>query len=159
MKIKGTFIYFDKENDNGRIYKKEMAQGILDHFNEKIEKGLNLGTFGYPDVENFNKIYLDKVSHIVEEVHYNPEKNTLDGTIRFLDTSVAKSIIESIRFSSDNDLPCSFSVRPRGIGNINPSTKEIENFEIISFDIIPAETDAFKQFKQNEKDEEKYFNC
>ncbi|MDD5649159.1 MAG: hypothetical protein PHF86_01895 [Candidatus Nanoarchaeia archaeon] len=152
IKIKGTFLYFDRENGNRRIYKKEIAQSIIDQFNKKKESCDVYGSFGYP--EDFD-IPLGQVSHIVEEIHFNSEKNSLEGTIRILDTPKGNIVKDLLK---ENQLQ-SMSIRPRGIGNVNPSTKEIENFEIVSFDLIPSETDAFKQFKQNEGDEEKYFNC
>jgi hypothetical protein len=30
IKMKGTFLYFDRENDNGRIYKKENISAIIE---------------------------------------------------------------------------------------------------------------------------------
>jgi hypothetical protein len=35
-----------------------------------------------------------------------------------------------------------FVVRPRGTGEVNKN-KEVTNYKIISFDIVPKDTDAF----------------
>ena len=41
--------------------------------------------------------------------------------------------------------PC----RPRGFGEVNESG-EIENFKLISFDLVPSTTDAFANIKEND---------
>jgi hypothetical protein len=144
--ISGTFIYFDRINENGHMYKKEMAKEIIDQFNERIDNDQALGTLGYPsNPENFGSINLGEVSHKVVELHFNELKNSLDGTIEILETESGKKVKDLIMKNEKSP----FVVRSRGYGNINEN-HEIENFKIISFDIIPADTDSFKKFNNED---------
>jgi hypothetical protein len=140
VKSESTFLYFDRINENGRMYPKELASKIIENFNNIKERNMNFGEFGYPDRDNIQEISLKNISHSIEEIHYNEEKNSLDGTIELLSTKYGEIAKETMG---------EWVIRPRGIGNINEK-KEIENFQIISFDLITKETDAFKKIENEE---------
>ena len=142
-KLTGTFLYFDKKNLNNRIYPKEVAEKIVNQFNEIKKDGKNLGQMGYPPADEFG-INLGEVSHEIEEIHINEKNSSVDGTIRLLETPKGK-VAEDLLFGEH---PVGLSCRPRGTGEVN-ERGEIENFQIISFDLISGE-DAFANIKEND---------
>jgi hypothetical protein len=142
MKIQGSFLYYDVENLNGRIYTKECAENIVRQVQELADSGETLlGQIGYPNGDDYRG-KLGEISHEVKEIHINPETHAVDGTIEILDTTPnGKRLLEMI----DHDMKKfneSFAIRPRGIGEINKN-KEVVNYEIVSFDIIHKKDDAF----------------
>jgi hypothetical protein len=140
--IKGTFLYYDVENSNNRIYTKEMAEDIVKQFNERIQEGERiLGQIGYPEPEQFEG-RLGDVSHEVKEIHLNPECKTIEGTIEILETPKGNYLLKMIDDNIDKFKEC-FVVRSRGFGEVNEN-KEVTNFKILSFDIVSKESDAFK---------------
>jgi len=145
--IKGTFLYFDRENENGRIYPQKLMKDIFEQLSEKLNEGNVLGELEFP---NRPEISLANVSHRVLEIHFNPEKNSLDGTIEILETPSGKKVLAILKQCEKNKLPCSFVIRSRGMGIVDSNTKEVKNFQIFSFDLINKENDAFKNF-ENEK--------
>ena len=152
FEISGNFLYFDNKNLNGRIYKKEMAQDIVDQFNAKLKKDRQvLGTLGHPEPnKNFDKIHLNEVSHEVKEIHFNEDNNSIEGTIRILDTPngkiIQRMIEESVR--RQTDLP--FYCRSRGIADVSDEGI-IENYKIVSFDLIEG-PDGFGNITDNKSD-------
>jgi hypothetical protein len=142
IKLSGNFLYYDNKNLNNRIYTRKMSEDIIEQFNKKIEEeGVFFGELGYPGKDNFTGIDLSNVSHEVEEIHLNEEQKSLAGTIKLLDTDKGKIVKELLKEGS----PLSISCRPRGVGDVNENN-EIENFEIISFDLVPG-PDAFENIK------------
>ena len=163
-KLTGHFLYFDQKNLNGRTYSREVAEKIVADFNMKksgkaespkgssggMEPGnqwyqnpIMLGQLGYPPPDQFG-INLGEVSHEVEEIHINEENLSIDGTIKLLETPKGK-IAEELLFGEN---AVGLSCRPRGTGEVNENG-EIENFNIISFDLISKE-DAFANIKEND---------
>lgn len=131
LKLAGNFLYFDSKNLNGRIYKKEIAEEILEQFNKMKKESPVLGELGYPEKNSFMEIDLSNVSHEVEEIHLDEKNKSIAGTIKILDTPKGKIVKELLQ--SDNQI--SLYCRPRGTGNINENG-EIENFKILSFDLV-----------------------
>jgi len=137
MKLEGVFLYYDKENKNGRIYTKEVAKEIVKQFNE-MDKGFCLGELGQPSEHITNLI---NVSHEVEEIHINEKDKSIEGTIKILDTPKGKlltTLIEEFKEGSD----IKFSGAARGTGTINKN-KEVEDYTLHAFDIIPLKESAF----------------
>ena len=108
-------------NKNGRIYSSEVLKDFLD--NEYY------GGIGFPQ----NTIVdLGRVSHKIYDLRI--EEDILVGEVEILSTpngEILKSMLSEIVF------------RPRGIGNINGQSKQVENFQLLSFDAIPKDQDAF----------------
>jgi hypothetical protein len=141
MNLKGKFIYYDTVNENGRMYTKECAEDIVKQFEELDHRFPMVGQLGYPEAEDF-KGKLGDVSHKIKEIHINPESHAIEGTLEILDTPNGHKLLGLIK----NDMTkftTFFVVRPRGTGEVNEN-KEVVNYKIISFDIVPKETDAFK---------------
>lgn len=140
MKIQGTLLYYDVENKNGRVYTKECAEDIVKQFSEFVYP--MFGQLGYPDEDNFGRGNLGEISHQIKEIHLNPEEKTIEGTIEILDkTPNGKKLLTLIdnHIEKFNEL---FVVRSRGVGTTNEN-KEIVDYKIISFDVVPKSTDAF----------------
>ena len=137
MKLEGVFLYYDKENENGRIYTKEVAKNIIKQFNE-INEGTVLGELGINEYNPGSEISLEDVSHQIKDLWIDEEEQCIKGTIKVIDTNKGK-LLETLMKSD-----ASFSIAPRGTGNVNSSTGEIENYQLYSFDIIPTEESSFK---------------
>lgn len=80
----GVFTEFDVMNRNERIY---TASKFLPHLDELLARkktlGIIYGEFDHPDVFDTS---LSRVSHTVESISYNKEKNRIEGDIRLLNT-------------------------------------------------------------------------
>lgn len=149
MIINGKFLYYDALNDNGRIYTKECAEDIVKQFEELKDEMPMLGQLGYPQPDllqdpktDYFKGKLGDVSHKIKEIHINPESHAIEGTIEILDTPKGRHLLGLINndMTKFNEL---FVVRSRGTGEVNEN-KEVINYNIISFDVVPKDTDAFK---------------
>lgn len=163
MKIQGKFLYYDVINANDRMYTKECAENIVKQFGELDHPVF--GQLGYPDADNF-KGNLSDFSHKVKEIHINTKTHAIEGTIEILEgTPNGKKLLKMLKnkltiwdkilnliyktfnktykkeIINFNDM---FVVRSRGTGEINEN-KEITNYNIISFDVVPKDTDAFAE--------------
>ena len=146
MKIKTTFLYLDKENSNERIYTKELGCKIIDQFKNILQNGI--GCFGELNCDingPWNAIMLTNVSHTVEDISFNASDNCIEGTINLLNTPKGNQIMDMLKENNLNFDDC-FVVRPRGFGTLNKETKEVENYELVSFDIITKGEDSFTSF-------------
>jgi hypothetical protein len=145
IKLTGNLLHFNQKNLNGRIYTKEIAESIVDQFNNIVEEGGQVfGELGYPEDWNAD-VNFTKVSHEVLEIKINEESQAVEGTLLVLDTQSGRKVMEMLQDSS----PLGISCRPRGFGEVNESG-EIENFKLISFDLVPTHTDAFANIKEND---------
>jgi len=107
--LSGPFTEFNVKNRNDRIY---TADKFLPHLNELMSRketlGVVYGEFDHPDVFDTS---LARVSHTIESMSYNQEKNRVDGSIRLLNThwgKEAKALVE-------DKLPIFVSSRAAGI--------------------------------------------
>jgi hypothetical protein len=132
MKLEGVLLYYDKENGNGRIYTKECAGNMVEQFKQK-EQPL-FGELGQS--ESFD-IKLSP-SHIVKDVWIDEEDKSVKGTIEILETPKGKILEELL------NVGCDMSITSRGLGTVNNETKEIEDYQLISFDIIPTKESSTK---------------
>jgi len=140
--LAGTFIYADVKNANERIYPRECVLNMMNQAQKHIQSGNLLGELDFPDRPEVN---LGNVSHRVTEVHFNPIKNTLEGTIQVLETPkghILRSQIEACGGASNfmNNMAC---IRSRGTGTINEKG-EVENYTLYSFDVIAQDKDPYK---------------
>lgn len=151
MKITGTFLKADVMNANGRIYTEEAISGMIEKFKE-LDHTM-YGMLGYPEDGD---IHLSQVSHKVNtlKIRYKriPRKKKkelkkngtfkviknkrcdLIGEIELLDTyngNIAKKLMDG------------FVVRPMGTGTVGENGV-IENYKLISFNLIPKSEDSFK---------------
>ena len=118
-----------KKNLNGRVYSKKILKNILPELCEKANERRLLGELGFGETKG---VSLSNVSHLIKNIRI--EENVLLGDIEILETDsgeILKSTIDNVVF------------RPRGLGYVN-KRGNISEYEIITFDAIPASEDSFK---------------
>jgi len=109
--LEGTFTQFDIKNKNGRIYEEKEFMPHLKELQEKVKKGKLLGELDHPT--KFD-ISLQNVSHVIEDLEYDPAKKQVVGRIKLLNTDKgkqAKALVEA-------GIPLHISSRAAGnVGN------------------------------------------
>jgi len=105
----GTFTEFNVKNRNDRIY---TADKFLPHMeelnNRKAQLGVVYGEFDHPDVFDTS---LSRVSHLIESITFNKERNLVEGTIRLLNTHWGKEAKALV----DDGCPIFVSSRAAGV--------------------------------------------
>ena len=135
-------LYYDKENLNGRIYTSKLVDQIIKDFNNGKEDGdVIFGNLDYPDME---EVSFSKVSHKIIQLKKDEKNKTLCGVLEILDTPVGKILQKKVYEWTVKGTEIPFSCRIRGTGNVNKKTKEVENFKLKACDLIPKNTDAYK---------------
>ena len=122
--LEGIFAQFGVENNNHRIYEEKEYLPHLDYLKKKISENRLLGELDHPD--KFD-ISLSKVSHLIEDVKYDPKKRQIIGRIKLLDTpsgQIAKNLV-------DTGVPISISSRAAGVVGEN---KKVQIKRILIFD-------------------------
>lgn len=93
--LEGTFTQFDIKNKNGRIYEEKEFLPHLKELQEKVKKGKLLGELDHPT--KFD-ISLQNVSHVIEDLQYDPDRKQVVGRIKLLNTDKgkqAKALVEA----------------------------------------------------------------
>ncbi len=137
--IEGIFMQTEKENRNGRIYRKGIMESALNEYQGLIESKRSLGELGHPPNPQIN---LNQVSHLITRLNF--EGNDVYGRAKILDTpmgKIAKNLI---------DEGVSFGVSSRGLGSIkevNGINEVQDDFHLATVDIVadPSAPDAFVQ--------------
>ena len=124
--MKGIFIQGQIRNQNERVYPTHEIQTAVKTLREQLAQGLSiLGEIDHPDDL---KINLDRVSHCIVDMDMDGPNGF--GKLKILPTpmgQIAKTMLESgIRLG----------VSSRGSGNVNESTGEVSDFEIITVDVV-----------------------
>src|ERR1039458_4003499 len=122
--MKGIFIQGDVRNHNNRTYPVHEIRSAVDSLNKLIEE--NIPVFGQLDHPDDLKISLDRVSHVITSM-WMEGSNGL-GKLKVLPTPMGH-IIRSILESN-----VKLGVSSRGSGNVNESTGQVSEFEIITID-------------------------
>lgn len=137
--IEGIFMQTEKQNKNGRIYRKNIMEGALGDFQKLIEQKRSLGELGHPPNPQIN---LNQVSHLITSLKF--EGNDVYGRAKILDTpygKIAKNLI---------DEGVGFGVSSRGLGSVkevNGINEVQDDFHLATVDIVadPSAPDAFVQ--------------
>lgn len=135
LKMKGIFIQGDVKNHNGRIYPSSEIKRAVESVQEMIKRDLcPLGELDHPDDL---KINLDRVSHVITELHMEGANGI--GTLKLLDTpmgQLAKVMLEA---------GVKLGVSSRGSGEVDDYSGKVKDFEIITVDIVatPSAPDAY----------------
>ena len=160
--IEGVFMQAEQKNRNGRVYPKRFITPAVDKYiTEYVNQNRALGELNHPSGPTVN---LDKVSHIIKELHCNG--NNFIGKAKVLDTPMGKIVKNLIEEGAK------LGVSSRGMGSLKKSggINEVQNDFILSaVDIVadPSAPDAFvngilesKQFiiQENGTFEEVYEN-
>lgn len=133
--LNGIFMQGEIENLNGRIYPKHEIENAVETLSEQIKlRGGVLGELDHPDTLVVN---VDKVSHLIEEVHM--EGNNAVGKMKILPSVPRGKIVEGLL---EEGVP--LGVSSRGSGNVDDYTNQVSDFEIVTIDIVatPSAQDA-----------------
>lgn len=143
------YIPLGEKNLNNRMYTNEgFTEEALVDYRQRIDDGSAFGEFvkknGMDDI-NFIELDLNKV--ILKVTDFKLIDNTFWVYCRLLsDSPNHEETIKNI-----NLFPGLFSIRPRSIGTVNPSTNDVEVRKIISFDIMHKTDDAFRNIIEKQE--------
>ena len=130
----GLFIQGDVKNQNGRVYPKDEIAKAVDSVKERLQKGETvMGELDHPEELQIN---LDRVSHIIQEMHCD-DSNGL-GKLKIIETpmgNIARALLTA---------GAKLGVSSRGSGNVNESGR-VSDFDIVTVDIVaqPSAPDAY----------------
>lgn len=105
--LTGLFTTFDTKNRNGRIYESKDFLPHVEALKEQIKNKRLLGELDHP--HGF-EISLGNVSHVVESLEYDPQRNAIIGKIRLLNTTAGKEAQALVR----DGIPLNISSRAAG---------------------------------------------
>jgi hypothetical protein len=132
--MKGIFLQAGIKNHNGRVYPLNEIRNAVETIRHSIAEGLNpVGEADHPEELNIN---LDRVSHIITDMHMDGENGV--GKLKIVPTPMG-NIISTL-------LQCGvkLGVSSRGSGNV-ADNGEVSDFEIVTVDIVarPSAPDAY----------------
>jgi len=136
--VKGVLQRSGAENQNGRVYPKNILEREVTKYQQLIKERRALGELDHPDSSVIN---LKNVSHNVREVHW--EGNDVVGTVEILPTPSGNILKELLRAG------ILLGISSRGMGsvsNIGEGKVEVgEDFELIGWDFVsnPSTHGAF----------------
>jgi len=124
--LKGIAIQGGIRNANQRVYPVSEIGNAVKTLNDQIQNGYSvLGEVDHPDDL---KVNLDRVSHMITDMWMDGPNGY--GKMKILPTpmgNLIKTMLES---------GVKLGVSSRGSGNVNESTGEVADFEIITVDIV-----------------------
>jgi len=132
--MQGLFIQGDVKNQNGRIYPKDEIKKAVESVKTRLQKGETvMGELDHPEELQIN---LDRVSHIIQDMHCD-DSNGL-GKLKIIDTpmgNIARALLTA---------GAKLGVSSRGSGNVNESGR-VSDFDIVTVDIVaqPSAPDAY----------------
>lgn len=123
------WIVTNKENLNKRIYPETVIQREVGKFNQKIE---NSGIAGQLDHPIGAGTRLDKVSHVITKLEYNPTEKTGYATAKILNTRAGNDLMVVV-----NQNLKGLGASLRGLGTVDDKTKKVnDDFELKSIDLV-----------------------
>lgn len=136
--VKGVLQRAGAENQNGRVYPREILEREAKKYETLIKERRALGELDHPDSSVIN---LKNVSHNISEIHW--EGDDLVGTVEILSTPSGNILKELLR----GDILLGIS--SRGMGSTKPlgdNKLEVqEDFELLCWDFVsnPSTHGAF----------------
>jgi len=136
--IEGIFMQSNVKNRNGRLYPQNtLLKECKRYINEYVNKGRALGELNHPTGPTVN---LDRVSHIVKELH--EDGNNVYGKAKIMDTPTGRIVKNLI------DEGAQLGVSTRGMGSLSKKNgyQEVqEDFMLAAIDIVadPSAPNAF----------------
>ena len=136
--VKGVLQRAGAENQNGRVYPKNVLEREVKKYEQLIKERRALGELDHPDSSVIN---LKNVSHNIKEVHW--EGNDVVGTVEILPTPSGNILKELLRAG------ILLGISSRGMGSTKPmeGNKLLvgEDFELIGWDFVsnPSTHGAF----------------
>jgi hypothetical protein len=124
--LKGIAIQGGIRNQNQRVYPVGEITNAVKTLNDQIQNGYSvLGEVDHPDDL---KVNLDRVSHMITDMWMDGPNGY--GKMKILPTPMG-NLIRTMLESG-----VKLGVSSRGSGNVNDSTGEVSDFEIITVDIV-----------------------
>jgi hypothetical protein len=139
LTIQAILQRVNAENQNGRIYPREILEREIQRYNEEFVKQRR--AYGELDHPQELVVELKNASHIVTEMHWDGDD--LVGTLEILSTPAGNIVRELIRNK------CRIGISSRGVGSVIPTKGDKvmvdEDFHLICFDIVsnPSTQGAF----------------
>jgi hypothetical protein len=133
--MKGICIQGGVENANKRVYPVSEITNAVTTINEQIKEGNSvLGEVDHPDDL---KINLDRVSHMIESMWMDGPNGY--GKLKILETPMGQLVKTMIQGG------VKLGVSSRGSGNVNESTGQVADFEIVTVDVVaqPSAPNAY----------------
>ena len=136
--VKGVLQRSGAENQNGRVYPREVLEREIDKYQTLVKERRALGELDHPDSSVIN---LKNVSHNIKEVHW--EGNDVIGTVEILPTPSGNMLKELLRAG------ILLGISSRGMGSTQPMKDNKllvgEDFELIGWDFVsnPSTHGAF----------------
>jgi hypothetical protein len=136
--VKGILQRAGAENQNGRVYPKNILEREINKYQQLIKERRALGELDHPDSSVIN---LKNVSHNIKEVHW--EGNDVVGTVEILPTPSGNILKELLRAG------ILLGISSRGMGSTQPMKDNKllvgEDFELIGWDFVsnPSTHGAF----------------
>lgn len=133
--MKGICIQGGVKNANQRVYPVSEISNAVDTINEQLKNGNSvLGEVDHPDDL---KINLDRVSHTIESMWMDGPNGY--GKLKILETPMGKLVKTMIEGGVN------LGVSSRGSGEVNESSGNVSNFEIVTVDIVaqPSAPNAY----------------
>ncbi len=127
--VKGVLQRSGAENQNGRVYPREVLEREINKYQPLVKERRALGELDHPDSSVIN---LKNVSHNIKEVHW--EGNDVIGTVEILPTPSGNILKELLRAG------ILLGISSRGMGSTQPikDNKLLvgEDFELIGWDFV-----------------------
>tara|TARA_B110000444_G_scaffold229735_1_gene236464 strand:- start:314 stop:901 length:588 start_codon:yes stop_codon:yes gene_type:complete len=136
--VKGILQRSGAENQNGRVYPREVLEREIKKYQTLVKERRALGELDHPDSSVIN---LKNVSHNIREVHW--EGNDVIGTVEILPTPSGNILKELLRAG------ILLGISSRGMGSTQPMKDNKllvgEDFELIGWDFVsnPSTHGAF----------------
>jgi hypothetical protein len=136
--VKGILQRAGAENQNGRVYPKNILEREINKYQQLIKERRALGELDHPDSSVIN---LKNVSHNIKEVHW--EGNDVVGTVEILPTPSGNILKQLLRAG------ILLGISSRGMGSTQPMKDNKllvgEDFELIGWDFVsnPSTHGAF----------------
>ena len=136
--VKGILQRAGAENQNGRVYPRNILEREINKYQQLIKERRALGELDHPDSSVIN---LKNVSHNIKEVHW--EGNDVVGTVEILPTPSGNILKELLRAG------ILLGISSRGMGSTQPMKDNKllvgEDFELIGWDFVsnPSTHGAF----------------
>lgn len=133
--LKGICIQGGVKNANQRVYPVNEITKAVSTLNEQITEGNSvLGEVDHPDDL---KINLDRVCHMITEMWMDGPNGY--GKLKILPTPMGQLVRTML------DSGVKLGVSSRGSGNVNESTGEVSEFEIVTVDVVaqPSAPNAY----------------
>jgi hypothetical protein len=136
--VSGVLQRAGAENQNGRVYPREILEREVEKYQQLIKERRALGELDHPDSSVIN---LKNVSHNIKELHWKGDD--LVGTVEILPTPSGNILKELLRAD------ILLGISSRGMGSTKPMSgnkvEVQEDFELVGWDFVsnPSTHGAF----------------